>query len=61
MPKFLLKYLPASLDNNVERIVFLTLAGCISLSLVSIAASQILLAATIAGLLWLTMKNVHAC
>jgi O-antigen ligase len=57
MPNFLLKYLPDSLGNNAERIVFLTLTGCISLSLVSIAASQILLAATIAGLLWLTKQR----
>jgi O-antigen ligase len=57
MPNILLKHLPDSLGNNAERAAFLALAGCVSLSLVSIAASQILLAATIAGFFWLIKQH----
>jgi O-antigen ligase len=49
MPDRAPKYLPASLRNNSEKTAFLGLAGCVSLVLVSIAASQILLAVAIAG------------
>jgi len=37
------KYLPSSLQDNTERVAYLSLAGCIALVAVSIAASQILL------------------
>jgi putative inorganic carbon (hco3(-)) transporter len=53
MPDSLKKYLPASLSNKPEMLAFLALAGCISLGLVSIAASQILLAVAAAGYLWI--------
>jgi len=43
-----------SFSKRPDRVVFLLLAGSISLGLVSIAASQILLAATIFGTLWIT-------
>ncbi len=46
------KYLPSSLQSRSELISFLALAGCVSLVLVSIAASQILLAVAIAGYIW---------
>jgi putative inorganic carbon (hco3(-)) transporter len=38
------KYLPASLQDTPEKLAFVTLAACVSLMAVSIAASQILLA-----------------
>ncbi len=57
MKNLLTKILPDSLQDNAERITFLALAGCISLSLVSIAASQILLAVTIAGFVWMWKRN----
>ena len=57
MYNWISKYLPDSLKSRAEAATFLALAGCISLSLVSIAASQILLAATIAGFLWLWKKQ----
>jgi putative inorganic carbon (HCO3(-)) transporter len=41
------RYLPPSLENSWERAAFLLLAGSVSLVLVSIAASQILLAGAI--------------
>ena len=41
-----------SFSKPSDRVVFLLLAGSVSLGLVSIAASQILLAATIFGTLW---------
>jgi putative inorganic carbon (HCO3(-)) transporter len=46
--------LPTSLQGGPRRAGFLLLAGCVSLALVSIAASQILLAGAILGavLLW---------
>ncbi len=57
MKDLLTKLLPGSFHDNAERIAFLALAGCISLSLVSIAASQILLAAAIAGFVWMWKRN----
>jgi putative inorganic carbon (hco3(-)) transporter len=53
MPDSLERYLPASLRTKPEIMAFLALAGCISLGLVSIAASQILLAVAAAGYLWM--------
>ena len=57
MPDIAWKYLPASLRNNSERTAFLGLAGCVSLVLVSIAASQILLAVAIAGYLGIVRRR----
>jgi putative inorganic carbon (hco3(-)) transporter len=57
MPNMPAKYLPASIEDGSERLAFLSLAGCISLGLVSIAASQILLAVTIAGYLWMLRRH----
>jgi hypothetical protein len=50
-------FLPSSLKNRAETWAFLALAGCISLSLVSIAASEILLAAAFAGYIWISKKS----
>jgi len=60
MPKLLAAYLPASLKDGPERLAFLMIAGAISLALVSIAASQILLAAAIAAAMWLWKKRGKA-
>jgi O-antigen ligase len=49
--------LPSSLKNRSETLAFLSLAGCISLALVSIAASEILLAAAFAGFIWISRKS----
>ncbi len=49
MSDVLQKALPESLATPRERLAFLALAGCIAAVLLSIAASQILLAAAIAG------------
>jgi putative inorganic carbon (HCO3(-)) transporter len=57
MPNWISRHLPASLQDNSEKTAFLALAGCASLVLVSIAMSQILLAATIAGFLWMQRKH----
>jgi len=51
------KYFPPSLESKPEFIAFLALAGSISLVLVSIAASQILLAVAIVGSVWVLKKN----
>jgi putative inorganic carbon (HCO3(-)) transporter len=51
------KYLPASLRDSSEKMAFLALAGCVSLVLVSIAISQIMLAATIVGFIWMQRKQ----
>jgi putative inorganic carbon (hco3(-)) transporter len=51
-----LKYLPESFRNKAEVTTFLALTGCVSLVLVSIAASQILLAAVVAGSVWMLKK-----
>jgi putative inorganic carbon (HCO3(-)) transporter len=51
------KYIPSSLQSRPELVSFLALAGCISLVLVSIAASQVLLAAAVAGFVWMLKKN----
>jgi len=53
MPNSFAKYLPASLRDKPEKLAFFSLAGCISLGLVSIAVSQILLAVTVVGYLWM--------
>lgn len=50
-------FLPSSLQNRTEKAVFLALAGCVSLVLVSIAASQILLAAAILGFFWISKQE----
>jgi putative inorganic carbon (hco3(-)) transporter len=47
------KCFPVALQGKHEWLVFLALAACISLVLVSIAASQILLALTIVGFVWI--------
>jgi O-antigen ligase len=57
MPNPIFKYLPTSLRDNSEKIAFLALAGCVSLILVSIAISQIMLAATIVGFIWMQRKQ----
>ena len=51
------KYLPASLKEGSEKLAFLSLAGCISLDLVSIAASQVLLALTTVAYLWMLRRR----
>jgi putative inorganic carbon (HCO3(-)) transporter len=51
------KFLPASLDHPSKKIAFLGLAGCVSLVLVSIAASQILLAIAIIGFIWMMKRH----
>ncbi len=57
MPSALARFIPASLDDWQKRLSFLLLAGSVSLALISIAASQILLAAAIAaGLLLMRPK-----
>jgi putative inorganic carbon (hco3(-)) transporter len=53
----ILKYLPESIRDRSERTAFCALAASISVVLVSIAASQILLAVTIAGFVW--MRRTH--
>jgi putative inorganic carbon (HCO3(-)) transporter len=50
------KYIPSSLRTKPELVSFFALAGCISLVLVSIAASQILLAVAIAGFVWVLKR-----
>jgi len=49
MPRLPARYLPSSLEDWPQRISFLLLAGSVSSVLVSIAASQILLAASMAA------------
>lgn len=51
------KSFPASLRNGPELAAFLALAGSVSLVLVSIAASQILLAAAVVGYLWMLKRR----
>src|SRR5437867_8560137 len=51
--------LPASLKDGRERAAFLLLASCVATVLVSIAISQILLAATLAAVLWLRSRGDH--
>jgi O-antigen ligase len=46
------EYLPGSLKTGTEKVAFLALAGCVSLALVSIAASEILLAVALFSALW---------
>lgn len=53
----ILRYLPESLRDESDTTAFCALAACISLVLVSIAASQILLAVTIVGLVWMLRKH----
>jgi putative inorganic carbon (HCO3(-)) transporter len=57
MPERTNTFFPVSLKDPPERIAFLCLAGSVSLSLVSIAASQILLAAALAATLWLRVER----
>jgi putative inorganic carbon (hco3(-)) transporter len=52
MLKSLRRYLPASIENPANAWIFLALAGSISLTLLSIAISQILLAAAMIGYVW---------
>jgi O-antigen ligase len=51
------KYLPASLQSKPEKAAFLALAGSVSLALVSIAASEILLAAAYFGYFWIRRQH----
>jgi putative inorganic carbon (hco3(-)) transporter len=51
------KYIPSSLQDRPELVGFLALAGCVSLVLVSIAASQILLAIAIVSFAWALKRN----
>jgi len=57
--RYTTRYLPASLQNRWETATFLALAGSISLVLVSIAVSQILLAAAIAGSIYLLKQQKY--
>jgi putative inorganic carbon (hco3(-)) transporter len=57
MVKTLARLLPSTLMPRTEQFAFLTLAGSVSLVLVSIAASQILLAASLFGVLWMTIRE----
>jgi putative inorganic carbon (HCO3(-)) transporter len=50
-------WLPSSLKSNPERIAFLFLAGSVAFVLVSIAVSQIFLAAAIVTALWLVQAE----
>jgi len=52
--------LPPSLQSESELVSYLALAGSVSLVLVSIAASQALLAVSIIGFLWVLKRNKHA-
>ncbi|MBN1569914.1 MAG: O-antigen ligase family protein [Acidobacteria bacterium] len=56
MPNSFVKYLPVSLRDKPEKLAFYSLAGCISLGLVSIAVSQMLLAVTVIGYLWMLRR-----
>ena len=56
MSNLMSKYIPDSLQQNSEKVAFGGLAGCISLSLVSIAASEILLAVAIIGFVWMVAR-----
>ena len=51
------KFLPPSLKSKPEAAAFLALAGCVSLAMVSIAASEILLAVAGLGYLWLRRQQ----
>ncbi len=57
MLRFSRYYWPASLTDPQERVSFLILAGAVSLALVSVAASQILLASAVAAALWLWKQH----
>jgi O-antigen ligase len=57
MVKRLIALFPVPSTDPLERVAFLSLAGSVSLSLVSIAASQILLAATLAAALGLRLER----
>jgi O-antigen ligase len=52
------EFFPKSVCDRGERLTFAALAGCVSVSLVSIAASQILLAAALLGTLWLLRRGL---
>jgi putative inorganic carbon (HCO3(-)) transporter len=56
MSNFTSKYIPDYLQQNSEKMAFGGLAGCISLSLVSIAAAEILLAVAIIGCIWMLAR-----
>jgi O-antigen ligase len=45
-------WIPTSLETRPERVAFCSLVACVALSLISIAASQIMLAVAIAAFLW---------
>jgi putative inorganic carbon (HCO3(-)) transporter len=51
------KYIPSSLRSKPELVGFLALTGCVSLVLVSIAASQILLALAIVAYVWVVKRH----
>lgn len=53
MADSLTRFLPDSLKKGSQRAAFLALAGSVSLVIVSIAASQILLAGSVVGAFWL--------
>ncbi len=57
MTDLLSRYLPDSLRNGPQRAAFVVLAGSVSLVLVSIAASQILLAGAVLSALWLRRQK----
>ncbi len=57
MADLLARFLPDSLGNGPQRTAFLVLAGSVSLVLVSIAASQILLAAAVTLAFWLRRRQ----
>jgi putative inorganic carbon (hco3(-)) transporter len=57
MSKSLKRFLPATIENPVDACIFLALAASISLTLLSIAISQIFLAAAIIGYLWSAKRS----
>jgi len=54
------RILPQSIHSPPQMFAFLCLAGAVSLVLVSIAASQILLAGAVAGFLWYSLRRRSA-
>jgi putative inorganic carbon (hco3(-)) transporter len=54
------KCIPSSFQGRPERVSFFALAGCVSLVLISIAASQILLAVAIVGFAWSLKRDKNS-
>jgi putative inorganic carbon (hco3(-)) transporter len=51
------RYLPPSLTHPSETVAFLGLAGCVAFGMVSIAASQIMLAVAYVGFFWMLKRG----